>query len=353
MADFSNMQIQKVILHKVFPPDDEGQVNPTISAQLTSLADAGKRALQKRMTEVLGSGSHCIEMEIDKTDSMSCFYNVCDTLNNNTADFISKSAGFANLHTTAHTSKRWPGGTLVIIYATVGVQNKKCILIIKAEAHEGFAGKIADNKVTMEYVENLLLTPQTKLYKVGAFVEDEATGSGTYNSSQFSAFVYDSNITAKDDRKAARYFYSNFLGLRIPVNSKQRTRDFFEFTKEFVNSSALPTEKKIDINNALYTYLKTDQSGTVSVSSFSDLYFDPDTADQYSEFMANKEFPQGSVSKELDLIANSLRLRKINFSSNVTISAKEEAFRESVKVIESSDDETILRIKGRLLNQQS
>lgn len=355
MSQFANLNLTQIMIHNVFPPNDEGQVDPQPSTSLTVLDNEGLSVLQKRITEVLSNGSHSVEMEIAQTDENSCFDQTCNILSNpNSNDFIVDSFNYAYMHTRAHTSKRWPGGTLVIIEGTVGVSNSKCIIIIKAEKQEGFVEKTINNNLILAYIKNLLLTPQAKLYKIGIFIENTTGSAQIKDTGGFSVFVFDSNISGQNDRKAAKYFYNGFLGLRIPVSSKQITRDFYEFTKDFIDNAPIETEDKIDLHNALYTYLKTDQSNTIDTQTFSQQYFeDTDLKDQYNNYMENKNFPPNAVIKDTGLIKSKLKTRKIKFSSKVHIYAPAQEFEDSVTIIESTDEKTILEIKGQLLNQNS
>lgn len=352
--EFSNLKFNKIILHNVFPPDADGAVDPSLSSSLTTLDDNGLQKLQERITSVLGSGSHCLEMDIANNTRESCFQVSSRLLITNDDDeFIADSGSIAQLHTNAHTNRRWPGGSLVIVQATVGPARSKALIIIKAERQEGFVESITDKSVIMKYVENLLLTPQTKLYKVGIFVEMEIASrdNDLRKDDEFLAFVFDSNISANDDRKAAKYFYSNFLGLKMQENAEQRTRDFFEYSKTFIKESSLPTTKKVDLHNALYTYLKTDQSETIQVSSFAESYLDIEIRDDFVSYMESRQMPLTAIPKDISLLKTKLRLRKMNFSSSIKITGPSDKFSELVEVLESNAEYTKLKVTGALVDQ--
>lgn len=353
--EFENLRFKRIILHNVYPPNSEGAVSPKLSEELTELDSAGLRKLQERITKVLGSGSHCLEMEIANDTEGNCFQIAAELMSLDDSDaFIRKSGSIAQLHTNAHTNRRWPGGALVVIKATVGPARSNALIIIKAERQEGFVEKNQQesDSVIMEYVENLLLTPQTKLYKVGVFVEMEAgVNDDLRDPSEFKSFVFDSNISAKDDRKAAKYFYSNFLGLRIPENAEQRTRDFYEHTSTFIKSSDLPTHEKVDLHNALYTYLKTDQSEIIQVDSFAESYFPNEMRDDFVEYMEEKSFPTTAIAKDLSLLKTKLRHRKMSFSSAIKITGPSDNFSELVEVLESTPEFTKLKVSGALVDQ--
>ncbi|MCF6459155.1 nucleoid-associated protein [Pseudoalteromonas sp. MMG024] len=350
---FDNLTFNEIILHNVYPPNDDGAVKPFISKKLTKLSPEAESKLEVRISKVLGHDSQSLEMEIAQTSKTSCFYQASQLISNDTEYFKENSGEIANLHTAAHTNKSWPGGTLVVIRGTAGASNKRCLFIIKAEPQSGFKEEVTQDEILLEYIENLILTPQARLYKVGVFVENTQHSEDSEERSveDFIATIFDSNIKAQDDSTAAQYFYSNFLGLKIPENSQQRTRDFHKFTKEFVDTADMSDEEKLDSHQALYTYLKTDQSTTIQTSEFAEKYIAEDSKDDYLYYMEKKNFPTTAVVKDIKLISKKLRQRKVNFSSNVKIIAPADKFNEVVNVVEINDESTTLTIQGHLTTQ--
>ena len=59
---FDNLIFNRIILHNVYKPNDEGRVNPFPSRELTQLVGAGLDKLQQRISSVLGNGSHSLQM---------------------------------------------------------------------------------------------------------------------------------------------------------------------------------------------------------------------------------------------------------------------------------------------------
>ncbi|HBO2000444.1 hypothetical protein IPC1146_10265 [Pseudomonas aeruginosa] len=346
---FSNLTFNRIILHNVHKPNDNGAVPASISLELTTLDKAGKQLLQERVSKVLGSGSGSLAMDVANKTPASCFEYSKQLLQANDKVFISTSAAIAHHHTAIHTSRRWPGGTLVIISGTTGTDSRRCIIIIKAEQQAGFTETAEDGKITLAYLENLILTPQSKLYKIGIFYETVAKTSGTIE--DLNAHVFDSNIKSDDDRQAAKYFYSGFLGLKIPENAIQRTRDFFEYASDFISGMDTEPERKIDLQQALYTYLKTDKSTTIETAEFAQKYLNNEESDDFSHYMESKGFPDSAVTKDTKLINRKLARRKLNFTNNVKITAPADNFSELIQVLESTEDDTTLKIRGVLLSQ--
>lgn len=346
---FSALKFKRIILHNVHKPNDYGPVPATISTEITKLDSVGKQLLQERVSKVLGTGSGSLAMDIANKAPASCYTYAKQLIQANQKSFISTSAAIAHHHTTIHTSKSWSGGTLVIISGTTGIQNRRCLIIIKAEQQAGFTETKDSGKIILTYLENLILTPQSKLYKIGIFYERLAQTTGAVH--ELDAHVFDSNIKSNDDRQAAKYFYSGFLGLKIPENAVQRTRDFFEYTSGFIENMSINPERKLDLQQALYTYLKTNKSTTIETDEFAKTYLDSEEADDFSSYMNNKGFPESAITKDTKLINRRLSRRKLNFTNSVKITAPAENFSDLITIVDSNENDTTLKITGILLSQ--
>ena len=346
---FKNLHFKHIILHNVHKPDDSGAVAPTLSSSLTKLDPKGLLKLEERISSVLGSKTSSLEMDVADKSTLSCFNLSKQLIQANPVGFVKYSGEIAKLHTKIHISKQWPDGTLVIISGTTGPSNKRCLIIIKAEQQAGFTETLTKGQIVMKYLENLILTPQSKLYKIGVFIEETEKPSGPVG--ELLAHVFDSNIKANDDRSAARYFYSNFLGLRIPNNASQRTRDFFELTTEFISALDTSDDEKLDLKQALFTYLKVEKIDTIETEEFGKKYLVTETHDEYSHFMRAKGFPETAISKDTKLINRQLARRKLSFNNDIKVTAPSSNFSELVKILETEDEYTLIRVKGHLIGQ--
>jgi hypothetical protein len=164
-------------------------------------------------------------------------------------------------------------------------------------------------------------------------------------------------MTAAQRENAALYFHGRFLGLELPENSAQLVRKFFEKTRDFIKSSGIPEDKKVDLYNSLYTYLKVDKSPTVQVARFADSYFPDDIVDRYRTHMQHEGFPERAIQKDLSEVSGSLRLRKFRFPNKITLSGPPEAINEfvSVEAIEATDTTrtwTRITVRGPIEGQE-
>lgn len=352
---FENFVIKRIILHEIFKRDDNRQiVNPDYSSEVTTLDGPGLIALQDRIVSALGKGSHSVEMEVTELGDESAFKKMVYLLDLEEEDFIEGSQSLALDLAKAQTSRRIPGGVVVIMDGTTGANNHRFSLSLKAEIHSGFTKTAEGQKIILEYLSNLLLTPQQKFYKIGIFIEKYLSDEiADRTPDEFSAFVYDHNIKTKDeDHKAAQYFYESYLGCRFSPTDKKLTKDFYVYTREFINNLNQPDEKKVDLYDSLYVYLKVFQGQTIEAAEFANQYLEEEFHDRYSNHMDIKGFPGHAVAKDISYLNNSLRKRKIKFTSDVQIIAPSNNFKDLVQITSSSREKTTLEILGSIKEQQ-
>jgi len=351
LPEFVNFRINRVITHEIFKRNEEREiVQPLISSELTQLDDDGNSELAMRVVEAVGKDSKSVEMNIDKTGANSV-YSYVKSIIDNSADndiFIEMSSNIAMNLAHAQTARNLPGGILVIVDGTTGVENNKYVAVIKAELQGGFQ-KAANN--TIGFVRDLLLTPQQKLYKIGIFLESPVSVSNAR------AFVYDYNMSMSQEHGMAAYFYDNFLGCTISHTDKYFTNRFYHETKNFIDDEGIfSDDEKFDLHTHLYSYLKSE-TATLNITEFSNQYIsEPAKRDLYNNHMQNLVGEEGlnrSITKDISDIQTKLRMRKVIFSNKVKISAPSDGFENNVKVVEEVQDEegkisTIVSIAGKV-----
>lgn len=340
---FENLSIGRLIIHEVFVRGaDKALVQPTYGTQLLVLPQDARDALQARMTNALGKSSHGVEMTIREAGADSTWQKAKEIIEaqGNDAQFINCSQNIASRLAVAQTNRTIPGGIVVVIEGTCGNPVRSFMCVIKAEPHGGFTKRQAGGHLTLEYIKELILTPQAKLYKIGAFLRhDPAAATAQEPTNGWKAFLFDDLITQGNKLSAAQYFYESFLGLVFPSSSAFQTKQFHALTKDFIRNANVDSEKKIDLLNALTTYLKTDQAATIQVDAFSQNYLgDAALQDAYTAYMVQKNFPTVAIHKDLSEVQSQLRLRKLTFGHDIKLTAPADQFENYVRV-ESIDGE--------------
>jgi len=334
---FENLSIGRLTIHEVFVRgEDKVLVQPSYGTQLLKLPQEAKDVLQTRITNALGKSSHGVEMEIQETGDDSTWRAAKGIIEaqGNDALFIDLSQNIAKKLASAQTHSQIPGGIVIVIEGTCGNPPRSFMCVIKAEPHGGFTKRQEDERMTLEYIKNLILTPQSRLYKIGAFLRDDPAGATNQKPTNgWRAFLFDDMITKGNKRSAAQYFYDSFLGLAFPSNSAFQTQQFHKLTKDFIRNANVTPEEKVDLLNALTTYLKTDQSGTIQVDEFSQRYLENAALqDAYTAHMEQKGFPTTAINKDLSEVQSQLRLRKLTFSHNIQLTAPVEQFASLVHI---------------------
>jgi hypothetical protein len=254
--------------------------------------------------------------------------------------FIEQSKQTANLLADAQKFRTIPGGILVVFAGSAGVPARRLIGVIKAEVHNGFTRENADGAMTLRFLQNLLLTAQTKLYKIGVFIEELPEALGEHGG-RWCSYIYDEQLTISNRDGAAQYFYEGFLGCKFLESSARNTKKFHDLTKTFIRGMDIPETEKIVLTNALVTYLKADQSPTVSTLAFGESYFEEGPIrDAYARHMRDANFPVVAVAKDLSDVNSALRLRKLIFRNHVRLTAPAEGFDDLV-TIESIEGDAV------------
>lgn len=322
-----NLVLGRVCLHEVHRrSDDRTLITPTYANGLLTLNAKAKSAFVSRVVAAFKSSAQSMEMTIRRYDPGSVLEVGSRIVPSSDSDFLTISKLMADGLADAQRSRQIPGGLVVTFDGRVGHPGRPFFAVMKAELHEGFL-KTKDLQAT--FVDDLFLSPKTKLYKIGFF---DHNGTRAPLPGGWSAVVYDSAMTAAQRDNAAHYFHNDFLGLDIPENSAHRVKQFFDSTRNFIKNSSATDEEKVDLYNSLYTYLKVDRSPTIQVSDFADNYFPDELADAYVAQMHGDHFPVGAIEKDLSEVAGSLKLRRLRFPRKIMLSGPPEAISDLVTV---------------------
>lgn len=355
---FEGVVIERIIAHRIFPRSpDKQMVPPKLSNQLITLKQDALDALQVRITEALGNKSHGIEMSITDTSDDSFFTLTTSVLHVESELFVNISKRLAHKLTEAqYSAGNVSGGVLVIITGKIGEQASPFFAVLRAEMQNGFRTNETSEKIAMEYIADLLLTPTQRLYKIGILIECESDHeliNSRYDTQYYRSFLFDHLMTSTETKNAAGYFYSAFLGMGIEKSSKKLTQDFFEHTRNFINQAPIDEDSKFDLHESLRSELRS-QNATLRTASFATEHLPQELQTSYQSFMIQKGFPQNAVSKDIDYIKKKLRRRsKLVFTSDVWVSIPPDRVKELVQIEQTDDDEfTTLKIKGRLRSQE-
>jgi hypothetical protein len=318
---FENLKVSRVTLHHVFRRAPGGaRIDPTVGDTVIRPTGDVKKVLQQRLVAVLASNTKSMTVDITKSGVGSAFQICRSAVDGDDEIFVEMSAVLANKLADAQLTPTPTEGFLFVMCGTSGPLANRFIALMKAEPQDGFS--IQDGEgISFSLLDNLVLTPASKLYKVGLFIEQDFALSNESNAAGWAAHLYDDNMSQANREKASIYFYEAFLGCALPKDNAYRTKQFYDLTENFINALAEPPETKSDLKTALYTYLKVDASVNVSVDGFADNFFAQDAArmTQYKNHMATSDFPTFAFTKDIQDLAVLLRRRTLKFPSGTRI----------------------------------
>ena len=335
-----NLTIDRVVMHEVFQrKDGPNVVTPSYGKDLEILDAKALSHFAKRITDALSAQSKSIEMRIVKTSDESVVGTARQLVLAGNADFADISSHVADALADAQKSRGIPGGMLLVFDGKVGADCKPFVGVIKAEMQSGFQRRLAAAKVVTEFLENIFLTPATRLYKLALFISESAAVTAA---TRWRCFVFDSNITAARRENAAVYFYDGFLGCAFPENGKYETAKFFDLTREFVRTSVNDRDLRRDLGDALFAFVKVDQAPTFTSQQFGDTYLPPELRDPFNKFLEAKKFPTSrAVVRDISDMGSRLRRRKYKFGPDIEFSASPDAIRNGTVKIEDVPAEDV------------
>lgn len=358
-----NLEIDRLIIHQVFKRNSDGElVAPQQSHELTRFAESAMDEFKKRVRDALGEGSKAVQMDITAFEEGKLPHLVNNLIDQNDEDFISNSYKIAEKLAEAQYSKGMPGGIVVVFTGSQGIPKSRFLGIIKAEVHSGYEKETNQSgEISLKFVEELLLTPGTKMYKTAGFFEHNRSSESSDLNEKWNVLVSDFQINKSDGKAASQYFYESFLGCGYKPSSARTTKLFYETASSFISGLDVPEEQKYDLVNALTTYLKVDTSETISVGDFGERYLETDHGDLFKEYMEDKGLPTTAITKDVSEIASKLRYRKLKFSKKIVIQAPSQTFKDLIDIeqIEGDADEsgsnqiwTKVVIKDRITHQE-
>jgi hypothetical protein len=350
MLDLQFLTVDRLAIHTIHPRGP-GRVHvpPGLGSALVQFPDEAKDMFNRRIAQALGHSSHGIQMDFRETGVGSFFQRAAIAMRHDDEDFLMESQWFATQLSSAQLIRDFTASKLIVIAGRSGNLQRRYLAVVKAEMQDGLGETQHNQQTVIQHLTRIFFTETQRLYKIGFVQENVASPVVTenlYDPTQFVVHLFDHLMTGTETRGAALYFYNTFMGADIAASNKRMTRDFFEKTKSFFDSTNLTAEKRIDLFEALRSELKS-QEQTISVAEFGRKHLTPDLRNEYAEFMSRSRFPTHAITKDTEYIEAKLKRRqKAIFSSGVQITAPADKFKELVTVKDAEEGRTVVTIQG-------
>ncbi|MCU9850362.1 nucleoid-associated protein [Defluviimonas sp. WL0024] len=318
-----SLRVEHVAVHEVFQRGADRRIAPPVYAtKLETLSVEALDAFRLRITEALNAKSKCIEMAIRRHGPGTFQGDVEQLVGASAAEFLERSRVIPDRLTEAQTTQNIPGGMVIVFSGTTGPLSSPFVGVIKAEVQDGFRRRKDGAAIITEFVNDLFLTKATRFYKIGFMVRSDPTKPSPDG---WLALVFDHKIAASDREAAALYFYETFLGCSFKADAAYETARFFNLTRDFITKSVTDRDKRHDLTDALYTFVKTDKAPTFTVHEFTDRYVPEELQDNYAKFMKGKQFPDRAVQRDTAELTSRLKRRRFKYGTDIEFSASPEA----------------------------
>lgn len=342
--DLSNLRFQRVTVHFISQKSASGpNRSPDYGTGLIDLGRSAMDILTQRVTEVMGNPSFSVEMNVHRDGSESTFQCAAPLIRASDPDFLRASCRIADNLNDAQQRSNIPDSVLLVATGMAGNSQNNIVALVKAETQDGFSFSTEEGDIQVDFIRDLFLTKDQKLYKVGLFVESrkDSVGESLRSVSDFDVLVYDSNLRRSSN--AAMYFYQTFLGCEYSRSGKQLTKEFFDQHQEYLDKLDVDSERRKDLKTHLYSYLKSERD-LIYTTEFANEYLPEENRASYLEYMEQHDVPERAIKKDLALVKSSLKNRQIRFRNGVTIRARADNFDEKVQIEEEGLNSTLVRV---------
>ncbi len=229
-----------------------------------------------------------------------------------------------------------PAGLLCV--ATGDCGGKPAVSVLKLERDEGARverkGKGKGRTLTMAYLDDLMISGKTRIFKASVFV----LAGSTLNS--LDGRVADDQRGNDFGHDVASFFLSLFLGCKLRVEPRIATREIFAATEQYINEVVEAPEKKAQYTLSLQTAMQSP-APDLRPRDFAEQFFQSEDRTPYRQFLSEREIdPDQAIPKNLELIQSRITRVKMETETGMLVLGTGALIDDRVEV---KDDEVIIR----------
>lgn len=351
--NITNIDIVRVIVHEVVRASQLEDRPPILNDVLISLDSKGKNLVGRRLVDTVASGSHCVDVTVEDATIGSPFQRATAMLDLPDKSFINYSKNLASSLSDAQTAGPIKAGAAIFVQGTCSADGAKSrfLAIIKADSDQALYKSVKQEKITLTYVSDMLLGESQRLIKIAFFIEDPDTGTSSSDTQrspeEFSVRVFDHLMQSSGNGEAAAYFYRTFLKCRLADNASRQTKAFYDVVRAFINQMPVSQSDRVAYQGDLISYLRQNNA-ILEPRTFAKDVLPPDHQDAFVNACKESGITK-AITKDLALLKGKLRRQSIKFSSNVTLYAPADVFRDAVRITGASEDGwTDVKIRGSI-----
>jgi hypothetical protein len=356
MLKIDLMTINRVVVHTIpSRGPDRDFIEPTGSGELVRLEKKVADVVVGRLAKALGHHSHGIKADFTDVAADSMFHRACTMMDCDDDGFLKLAGEAAHKLARAQMRNLYEPAKLVSMSGFVTPLERPFVAFIKADLEAALTEQKRGKQVVLEVLNNIFMTESQRLFKIG-FVGRTVGGSGmkggVYQKDHHSVHLFDHLMTGTESRKAAMYFYSDFLGSDVAASDRRLTQDFFEKTMKYFKEEGFDAARRIEAGEALRAELRSNTQ-TLSVADFAKAHLRVAESPRYVAYMAKVGFPVHAVTKDTEYVKTKLRRRqRITFSSDVQITTPPDKIQELLEIRANPDGTSTVLVKGTVTTSE-
>ncbi len=332
--NFADLVIHRLIAHEV--PRTESSGGPALSDEDRAPDTKIENFFRERITSSLNESG--IDVVFDPSADMTVKDGIEELLSEPKHLVVVSQTLARRLYSVQN--RQNTAGLLVIAVGTI--QNRPAVCVLKLEHEEGIrVVELSEKGVhtfNLEYLNTLVLTKRTRVFKVGLFVAAEPTY----------ARVSDEQFGRGSNRGVADFYLRVFLGCRFAAAPEVQTDRFLRSAQEFINEDVTDPEKRARYEQALLAELNSKDDG-IRPRQFAEKHID--TTDERHQFVTRVEnagLPADLIPKSLALIGNTIKRIQMSFANGTTITAHPDLVGNEIKITGLDDGRTRVEMEDVL-----
>ena len=229
-----------------------------------------------------------------------------------------------------------PAGLLCVAIGDCGGQTG--VAVLKVERDEGARvqrqGSGAQRSLTMAYLDDLMITGKTRIFKASLFV----LGGSTAKS--LSGRVADDQRGNEYGHDVASFFLSLFLGCKLRIEPRVATREVFTVAEQFINEEVDTPERKANYTLSLLAEMHAP-SRDIRPRDFATQFFEPEDRTPFRQFLAEHEIDADAViQKDISLIENRISRVRMETEEGLMLLGRGELIN---RLIDVEDERVVIR----------
>jgi hypothetical protein len=336
-----DIRIKRWVLHDVPNSPKKGNGQPLgLSDDISPHSDKVASYLDRRLSSSLGKAAREVQEQASESElavpkAVRKFF---DSSHDALLEVSRDLAGY--LHTCQ--SGNVSSGLLVVAQAEDAVAGEKMLVIMKLEPQDGVrATKTTrdDGSVVYDigYVDDLMLTQQTRVFKVAVF------GAKAAAKKPIKGYAVDEQIQRTSG--LAHFFLTTFLGCELQEKDEVITQRFLNEGEKF--ATALPPQERPQFVAAMQTELGSNEA-SISIDAFAAKHLKTDRRKDFKDHMKSAAVPK-TFKKDVELVQGYLKKVQMNVDDGSVVITPLQNLDKTVKVTDTDDGKSQIAITGKLI----